>query len=202
VEFSRLRAAEAGDAELLTALGRETFTTTFGHLYPPEDLAFFLADAHTPAKYASWAADPAYGLWLAEAEDGQAIGYALVGPNTLPHPDARADDGELKRIYVVAEAQGAGAGSKLMQASLEFLDQLGRPLWIGVWSGNHGAQRLYGRYGFTKAGEYEFHVGKTRDREFILRRDAAPARQAEPPFSRSDELSIFANDRGSPPRRA
>jgi ribosomal protein S18 acetylase RimI-like enzyme len=176
VDFGRLRTANTEDAELLTALGRETFATTFGHLYPPEDLAAFLAEAHTPAKYAAWAGDPAYGLWIAEAADGRAIGYALVGPNTLPHPEARPDDGELKRIYVVAEAQGAGAGSRLMRASLGFLDALRRPLWIGVWSENHGAQRLYGRHGFVKAGEYEFHVGKTRDREFILRRDAAPAR--------------------------
>ena len=60
----------------------------------------------------------------------------------------------------------------LMQASLDFLNRLQRPLWIGVWSENLGAQKLYGRHGFVKAGEYEFHVGKTRDREFILRRDA------------------------------
>jgi diamine N-acetyltransferase len=160
---------------MLTELGRRTFTATFAHLYPPEDLAAFLAEAHTPEKYAAWAADPAYGLWVAETPDGRPIGYALVGPNTLPHPDATPGDGELKRIYVVEEAQGLGAGSRLMDAALGFLNRLGRPLWIGVWSQNLGAQRLYGRYGFTKAGEYEFPVGKTRDHEFILRRDAAAA---------------------------
>jgi ribosomal protein S18 acetylase RimI-like enzyme len=175
VESSNLRTARAQDAAVLTDLGRKTFVATFGRLYPPEDLAAFLAEAHTPEKYAAWAVDPAYGLFIAEAPDGRAIGYALVGPNTLPHPDARPGDGELKRIYVIEEAQGTGAGSKLMHASLEFLDRLGRPLWIGVWSGNHRAQQLYVRHGFAKAGEYEFPVGKTRDREFILRRDAAAA---------------------------
>ena len=43
-------------------------------------------------------------------------------------------------------------------------------VWIGVWSENYGAQRLYRRFGFDKAGEYEFVVGETRDREFIFRR--------------------------------
>jgi ribosomal protein S18 acetylase RimI-like enzyme len=170
VESSVLRRAGTDDAATLTRLGRATFTTTFGHLYPPEDLRTFLDDAHAPERYAAWAADPAHGLWIVEA-DGQAIGYALAGPNTLPHPDAAPDDGELKRLYVVKEAQGLGAGSRLMNAALAWLTALNRPLWIGVWSRNHGAQRLYERHGFVKAGEYEFAVGESRDREFILRRE-------------------------------
>jgi ribosomal protein S18 acetylase RimI-like enzyme len=169
--LSSLRRATPKDAECLTALGRATFSTTFGHLYPPEDLAAFLDAAHTPEQYVAWAIDPAYGLWIAE-RDGQAIGYALAGPNTLPHPDAAPSDGELKRIYIAREAQGGGVGSLLMDVALDFLGKLHRPLWIGVWSENLGAQKLYARHGFVKAGEYEFHVGKTRDREFILRRDA------------------------------
>jgi diamine N-acetyltransferase len=171
VESSVLRRARTGDAETLTDLGRRTFSATFGHLYPTEDLHAFLDEAHTPARYAAWAGDPDYGLWIVEA-DGQAIGYALAGPNTLPHPEAAPGDGELKRIYVTSAAQGLGAGSQLMKATLDWLSRLERPLWIGVWSRNLGAQRLYERHGFVKAGEYEFPVGKTRDREFILRRGA------------------------------
>jgi ribosomal protein S18 acetylase RimI-like enzyme len=45
-----------------------------------------------------------------------------------------------------------------------------RPVYIGVWSENVGAQRFYDRYGFSKVGEYGFQVGKTVDREFILKR--------------------------------
>jgi ribosomal protein S18 acetylase RimI-like enzyme len=57
-----------------------------------------------------------------------------------------------------------------MTACFDWLVKPGRRLWIGVWSENYGAQRLYGRHGFTKVGEYEFPVGEVRDREFILRR--------------------------------
>ena len=42
-------------------------------------------------------------------------------------------------------------------------------------SENLGAQRFYGRHGFGKTGEYEFPVGRVRDREFILRRPAPGA---------------------------
>ena len=43
--------------------------------------------------------------------------------------------------------------------------------WIGVWSGNEKAIRLYGHYGFRPVGEYKFPVGDWLDDEFILRRE-------------------------------
>ncbi|HEY2660603.1 MAG TPA: GNAT family N-acetyltransferase [Caulobacteraceae bacterium] len=165
-----LRPATPADARRLTELGRETFAATFGHLYPPEDLAAFQAESHTPERYAEWAENPDFGLWIAE-RDSQAIGYALVGPCHLPHPEVTPECGELWRIYVRPEAQGSGLGARMMQTALDWLNKPGRALWIGVWSGNHGAQRLYGRHGFSKVGEYEFPVGTVRDHEFILRRD-------------------------------
>lgn len=44
------------------------------------------------------------------------------------------------------------------------------PLWVGVWSGNLKAQKLYAAHGFEKAGEYQYPVGRWLDDEFILRR--------------------------------
>lgn len=171
---AKLRWATPEDAERLTQLGRETFAATFGHLYPPEDLAAFQADAHTPERYAAWAADPAFGLWILE-QGGRAVGYALAGPCHLPHADVTPDCGELWRIYLRAETQGSGLGKFLMDTVLGWLDRPGRKLWIGVWSGNLRAQNLYARYGFEKAGEYEFPVGATRDQEFILMRETPSA---------------------------
>ena len=164
-----LRAARAADAEMLTELGRATFTETFGHRYPNEDLQAFLFAEHKPEKYSAWAEDDRYGLWIAE-QDGEVLGYALAGPCGLPHPEVTPGCGELKRIYILAKAQGAGAGSVLLRQSLDWLEKPGRMLWIGVWSENYGAQRLYGRHGFEKVGTYDFVVGRVRDHEFILRR--------------------------------
>jgi ribosomal protein S18 acetylase RimI-like enzyme len=164
-----VRKADPADAETLTRLGRETFADTFAHLYPPEDLAAFQAEAHTPERYAAWAVDPAFGLWIAE-RGGEAIGYALAGPCHLPHEAVTPGCGELWRIYVRKSAQGTGLGKTLMETALAWLEKPGRDLWIGVWSENFKAQRLYQSYGFEKAGEYEFPVGRQRDHEFILRR--------------------------------
>jgi diamine N-acetyltransferase len=61
-----------------------------------------------------------------------------------------------------------------LSQALAWLDARGRlPLYVGVWSQNLGAQRLYGRFGFHKVGEYDFPVGRHVDREFILERPAA-----------------------------
>jgi ribosomal protein S18 acetylase RimI-like enzyme len=165
-----IRRAVPADASTLSALGASTFTESFGRLYSAEDLQAFVAESHAATAYAKLLESPLYALWLAEA-DGEAIGYALAGPCGLPHEDALATDGELKRLYVSASAQGSGIGAKLFEQALAWLEHDGpRTLWISVWSENYGAQRFYGRYGFEKAGEYEFIVGQQRDREFMYRR--------------------------------
>ncbi len=169
-----LRRATEADADALQRLGTATFVETFGHLYPREDLEAFLAEAYGLERTRRDLAHPEKATWLLE-EGGQAVGYAFVGPCELPHAEVDPSDGELKRLYLLASHRGGGRGSRLLETSLAWLEQRGpRTLWIGVWSENLGAQRLYARYGFSLAGEYEFPVGKTRDRELILRRPKRP----------------------------
>ena len=165
-----IRRAGVTDAETLCALGAETFCDAFAHLYPPADLAAFLAEAYAIEPARAQLADPRYGAWLLET-GGEAIGFALAGPCGLPHPDVGPTSGELKRVYLRKAWQGGGRGSRLLNVALNWLEAEGfTPLWIGVWSQNHGAQKLYGRLGFDKVGEYHFKVGQTRDHEFIMRR--------------------------------
>jgi GNAT superfamily N-acetyltransferase len=164
-----IRRAGPADAPTVAALGAATFAETFGRLYPPSDLARFLAEAHGEDRARADLADPRKAVWLAEA-GGEAIGYALAGPCDLPHPEVRAGDGELKRLYLRGSAQGGGLGGRLFDAALAWLLRDGpRTVWIGVWSENHGAQRFYARRGFAKIGEYGFPVGESVDLEFIFR---------------------------------
>lgn len=167
-----LRRATPDDADTLSALATRTFVETFGHLYPPEDLQAFLDEAYPAFRQRVILEHPDYAVWLLEC-DGVAVGHAAAGPCGLPHPQVRAGDGELKRLYLIKDEQNSGWGSRLFETALAWLERDGpRTLWIGVWSENFGAQRFYGRHGFEKAGEYEFPVGRVRDREFILRRPA------------------------------
>jgi GNAT superfamily N-acetyltransferase len=169
---STIRRATPDDATTLSRLATRTFVETFGHLYPAEDLQAFLADAYAVEKQRTILSHPDYAVWLLE-RDGAAIGHAAAGPCGLPHPDVAPGDGELKRLYLLKAHQNGGMGGTLFAAALDWLLREGpRTLWIGVWSENLGAQRFYARHGFAKAGEYEFPVGRVRDREFILRRVA------------------------------
>lgn len=173
-----LRRAGPDDAETLSRLGRDTFVETFGHLYPPEDLSAYLAGAYDVAATRASLADPGQASWLVEARRGDdrtaAVGYAAAGPCGLPHPEVGPGALELKRIYFLKSAQGAGEGGRLFGAVMDWMADRSPPdIWIGVWSENLGAQRFYARRGFSKVGEYGFPVGRTVDREFILRRRPA-----------------------------
>ena len=168
---AQLRTATAPDAELLSPLATDTFTETFGHLYPPEDLTAYFSEGYSPAKLAAEISKPG-SLWLIAELDGFAVGYAQAGACTLPHPEASPTHGEMKRLYVRRSHHNLGLGQRMLARSLKFLEQhYPGPLWVGVYSENLGAQRLYQRHGFAHFGEYEFPVGKTRDREFIFRKD-------------------------------
>ncbi|HEY8003814.1 MAG TPA: GNAT family N-acetyltransferase [Phenylobacterium sp.] len=167
-----IRRAGSADAEVLAALGARTFSDTFGHLYPPDDLEAFLAESYSLERTHADLADPAKASWIAEA-DGEAVGFALAGPCALPHPGVTPACGELKRLYLLRAWQNGGLGARLFAEAMDWLQAAGpRNVWIGVWSENHGAQRFYARHGFEKVGEYGFQVGGTVDREYIFKRPA------------------------------
>ena len=171
----RIRRAGLDDAPVVASLAAFTFTETFGDSYPPHDLQAFLEATYSVERQQVILRHPAYAVWLLE-RDGVAVGHVAAGPCGLPHPEVAPGDGEIKRLYVVQAEQGGGWGGQLLQTALDWLQRDGpRTLWLGVWSENHGAQRLYARHGFQKVGEYLFPVGEINDLEFILRRPADAA---------------------------
>ena len=169
-----IRPAVEADAEALGALGRQTFIDTFvdgfAIPYPADDLGAFLDVSFSADTIRTKLKEPGAAGGVA-ARDGELLAFANTGPNTLPHPDARPGHAELRRLYVSKAAQGLGLGTKLLAVALDWMEaNTDGPLWIGVWSGNVKAQRLYAAYGFEKAGEYQYPVGAWMDDEFILRR--------------------------------
>lgn len=163
------RDAEAGDADALAAFARDRFVETFGHLYPPGDLADFIAEKHDPALVRAdvEAGETHYHL----AFDGdEIVGYNKIGGAfDLPvEREARAI--ELHRLYVHTRVKGQGVAQALMNEALAYARAEGAPaMYLSVWENNFRAQAFYKRYGFEHIGEHGFMVGKTRDRDFIWR---------------------------------
>src|SRR5262249_23180912 len=134
-----IRRASSDDAEALAAIGAATFTETFAHLYPPQDLADFLAQAYSVERARADLANPDKAAWMVE-QDGRAVGHALAGPCKLPHPEVTPSCGELDRLYLLKACHGGGVGTRLLEEVFAWLEKDGpRRLWIGVWSENHGA---------------------------------------------------------------
>lgn len=162
-----LRTPGVADAEAIAALMATCFTATFGHLYDPADLASFL-DALTLERWRAEIADPAFAFLLAEA-DGAAVGFAKLGPHSLPVTPAGPMI-ELRQLYLIGSQQGSGLAAKMMDWVLETASTRGaRELFLSVYVDNIRARRFYERYGFEAIGSYRFMVGNHADEDHLMR---------------------------------
>jgi ribosomal protein S18 acetylase RimI-like enzyme len=161
------RDAEASDAAALGAFAEATFTDTFGHLYPPADLASFVGANYRADVIEAELADPETRYRLA-LRDGAIVGYCKLGVVDMA-VDA-TDALELHRLYVDRDTKGAGVAQALMDDALAWArGKGGRVMYLSVWENNARAQAFYKRYGFEHVGEHKFMVGATADRDFIWR---------------------------------
>lgn len=161
------RDATLADAAAIAGLARETFTETFGHLYSAENLAAFLT-SHTPADWARVLAEPDVAVRVIEV-DGALVGYARVGPPTLPiEPRGRAV--ELRQFYLLRPWHGGGHAQTLMDWVIATARASGADeLFLSVFVDNVRAQRFYARYGFEDVGRYAFMVGSHEDEDRLMR---------------------------------
>ncbi|HYG26443.1 MAG TPA: GNAT family N-acetyltransferase, partial [Caulobacteraceae bacterium] len=70
-----IRRATSADAQALSAIARATFTETFGHLYPAEDLSAALDEWYNTEATHALLSDPGKAAWIVEA-NGAAVGHA------------------------------------------------------------------------------------------------------------------------------
>jgi ribosomal protein S18 acetylase RimI-like enzyme len=161
------RIASVADAPALAALGAQTFTDTFGHLYQPDDLAIFLQN-HTVDSWTRELADPAFEVRVAE-RGGVLVGYVKLGPPHLPF-EPRGEAAELRQLYVIEEMKGQGVAPALMDWAIERArDRRADHLYLSVFTDNHRARRFYEKLGFEAEGTYHFMVGNHADYDIVMR---------------------------------
>lgn len=162
------RNARPDDGVALAAMAVAAFTDTFGHLYPPADLAAFLDEAFGPEGLPRQLHDPAFTVCLA-VEDDRIIGFAKLGPVGFPG-EWPSDAIELYQLYVASSHLGAGVGPELMDWAIDTARVHGaRALILSVYVDNHRAKAFYARYGFVDIGRFDFPVGDTIDEDRIMR---------------------------------
>ena len=121
----RARPQTIADVAALVSFSRQSFTRAFGHLYAPEDLAAFLDEYRSPARFTGMIADAGKVLTVAE-QAGQVVGYSTLEFGA--QFDARPDPQPLSpcilgQLYC---EPGQGIGGALLLASVVVAGGLGR----------------------------------------------------------------------------
>ncbi len=168
-EALHIRTAIDTDAPALAAFGAKTFLETFGHLYPPEDKEFFMAARYSLERTLQDIRDPVRAMTVVYQGD-DLVAFLDCGPLTLPVEAPEPDALELYRLYLDETQKGTGLAHRLMDLAIQWAREKQAPaLYLGVWSQNERAKRLYTKYGFEIVGAYHFKVGNTLDDERIMR---------------------------------
>jgi diamine N-acetyltransferase len=155
-----MRRATDEDASKLAAVGVAGFLESFANDHPGDDLIGHLEAHHSRASYVTALTDPVNKLWIVEEALGAPIGYAMMGPASLPFTTKR--DAELKRIYILSRWHGGGRGGALLDLVVaEARAQAAERLVLAVYTQNHSAIGFYEAKGFTVIGPTQFQVGKT-----------------------------------------
>jgi diamine N-acetyltransferase len=162
------RDARPEDGAALADLFNRCFCATFAHLYRPEDLDAFLAGS-TAEAWCEEIAEAGVEVRLAEVA-GEPVGFAKMGPLTLPVERPEPGALELRSLYLEARHHGTGVAKALMAWVLDEARRRGAPaLYLSVYVDNHRARRFYDRYGFAFVQRYDFMVGSQADEDHILR---------------------------------
>lgn len=171
-----IRPATDADVPLLCELGATTFVQTYRPISDPAEVDDY-ADTHfTPEVVGAWLARPDARTLLAFTGDAPA-GYAHVQRAPVPACVADRQAVELRRLYLLASAQGSGVGSALIAAAFDAVAALGgRSVWLGAYDRNVKALAFYARRGFVQVGTHDFEFGGKIYADPVLTRPVAGAR--------------------------
>jgi diamine N-acetyltransferase len=163
-----IRPATVADAADLAALGAKTFFDTFGHLYPPEDAAYFNAQRFSVERAVADIGEAGRYIQLAFQADAL-VGFLDCGDMGLPLATPKPNACELSRLYLDKPAIGSGLAKALMEMAIAWAhDRSAQALYLSVYHDNLRAQAFYRKFGFEIVGAYQFKVGNTLDDERIM----------------------------------
>lgn len=167
-----IRYASADDAELLTALARETFHDAFS-VYPqmpPADLASYLKAEFTVANLAAQLADETSFFLLAE-HAGVAVGYAKMEVHQGMPGVQLNNPIKLRRLYCSQRFLGMGVGASLMERCvIEAANRKHDGIYLTVWEHNHQAQVFYRQWSYEPCALIDIVLGQAPLRDVVMQK--------------------------------
>ncbi|CAF3700768.1 unnamed protein product [Adineta steineri] len=177
----RLRRAVDTDNVPLAQLNQQSFFETYvddcDTPYSKDDIKKYFRTSVSPETFADKIADSKQAIWIVEDKtNDEIVAFANAGPYNMPLSNVQAEnDGQFYRLYIQRDYQDYGLGHCLMKVALSWLEKQfpGRPIWLGVWSGNLKGQEFHKKYNFHKVDERYYQVGKFKRHSFVMRRDSS-----------------------------
>jgi ribosomal protein S18 acetylase RimI-like enzyme len=166
-------AAVEADLPELADVAARTFPLACPPSATPENIAAFVEENLTHARFRDYLADPDRVV-LSARDDGRITGYAMlirgvpddddVQRAVTPRPAV-----ELSKIYVLPGSHGAGVSAALIAAALQYATDLdAKCVWLGVNQRNLRAQRFYTKHGFTINGTKTFRLGAGVENDYVM----------------------------------
>lgn len=153
----KIRDVQTGDFPAVRRVARETWADTYRGIVPEDVQAGFVRQAYSEE---SLARRMDYGVFLVADRDGELVGFA----------DFYSDSEEVRlaAIYVLPEAQGEGAGTRLLEAGISRFPSATK-YTLRVERDNLPARRFYEARGFREIGEFteDFFGHEMREVEMV-----------------------------------
>ena len=168
--------AAAVEAELpeLADVAARTFPLACPPSVTPENIAAFIDENLSQARFADYLADPDRAVLVAR-DDGRMVGYAMLirgvpddddvqravtaAPRRRVVQDVRAARQPRRRRLRGADDRGAAAAPPISDAKC---------VWLGVNQQNQRAQRFYTKHGFTINGTKTFRLGAGIENDYVM----------------------------------
>ncbi|MCZ0726906.1 GNAT family N-acetyltransferase [Mycolicibacterium iranicum] len=169
----RVVRAEPSQVSELADVAARTFPLACPPSVRPQDVAAFVSENLSPARFDGYLADPDRAVLIAVA-DTRILGYTMMIHGVPDDPEVSKavvarPSVELSKMYVVPESHGGGVAAALMNTALDHAGTLAAAsVWLGVNQRNARAQRFYAKYGFAITGTKTFRLGEHVEADYVM----------------------------------
>jgi ribosomal protein S18 acetylase RimI-like enzyme len=166
-------AAVVADLPELADVAAVTFPLACPASVTPENIAAFIDENLSEARFRDYLADPDRVV-LTAREDARIVGYVMLIRGVPDDDDVQRavtqrPSVELSKMYVLPSGHGAGVSAALMAAAVAKAKDLeAKSVWLGVNQQNRRAQRFYAKHGFSINGVKTFRLGTGIENDYVM----------------------------------